>query len=75
MAAIYPSRGRIKTLNEAENERDEDRAEELLAAIADEVDEGFCPASKLASRFPKLSDRDLLRLQGRAVRAELILER
>lgn len=26
--------------------------EELLAAIADAVDDGFCPASTLASRFP-----------------------
>lgn len=33
--------------------------EELLAAIADAVDDGFCPTSLLVSRFPKLSHRDL----------------
>jgi len=49
--------------------------EQLLAAIADAVDDGFCPASKLISAFPKLSHRDLVRLRGRVVRAGLLLER
>lgn len=49
--------------------------EDLLEAIADAVDDGFCPASSLPSRFPKLSHRDLVRLRGRAVRQGLLLER
>jgi hypothetical protein len=49
--------------------------EELLAAIADEVDDGFCSASSLIPRFPKLSHRDLVRLRGQAVRRGLLLER
>ena len=49
--------------------------EELLAAIAEAVDDGFCPASSLASRFPKLTHRDLIRLRGQAVRRGLLLER
>jgi hypothetical protein len=49
--------------------------EELLAAIAEAVDDGFCPASSLVPRFPKLSHRDLVRLRGQAVRRGLLLER
>lgn len=49
--------------------------EELLAAIAAEVDDGFCQASRLASHFPKLGHRDLVRLWTRAVRRGLLLER
>ena len=49
--------------------------EELLAVIAEAVDDGFCPASVLAPRFPKLRHRDFVRLWGRAVRAGLLLER
>jgi hypothetical protein len=49
--------------------------EELLAAIAEAVDDGFCPASALATRFPKLGHRDLVRLRARAVRRGLVLER
>jgi hypothetical protein len=49
--------------------------EELLAAIAETVDDGFCPMSSLVSWFPKLSHRDLVRLRGRAVRRGLVLER
>jgi hypothetical protein len=49
--------------------------EDLLAAIAGEVDDGFCPASRLVSRFPKLGHRDLVRLWARAVRHGLLLER
>lgn len=49
--------------------------EELLAAIADAVDDGFCPAATLAPRFPRLGHRDLVRLRGRAARRGLILVR
>jgi hypothetical protein len=49
--------------------------EELLAAIAAAVDDGFCPVSSLAPRFPKLSHRDLVRLRNRALRHGLLLER
>jgi len=49
--------------------------EELLAAIAEAVDDGFCPASALVPRFARLSHRDLVRLRGRAARRGLILER
>jgi hypothetical protein len=49
--------------------------EELLAAIAETVDDGFCPASVLAARFPKLGHRDLVRVRGRAARRGLVLER
>jgi hypothetical protein len=49
--------------------------EELLAAVAEAVDDGFCPASRLAPRFPKLSHRDLVKRRGRAVRRGLLLER
>ena len=49
--------------------------EELLAVIAAEVDDGFCPASALISHFPKLSHRDLVRLRKQAIRRGLILER
>lgn len=34
--------------------------EELLAAVADAIDDGFLPASALLSSFPKLSHRDLV---------------
>ena len=49
--------------------------EEVLAAVAEAVDDGFLPASALTSRFPKLSHRELVRLRGRAVKAGLLLER
>jgi hypothetical protein len=49
--------------------------EELLAAIAEAVDDGFFPFSALGSRLPKLSHRDLVRLRGQALRRGLLLER
>ncbi len=49
--------------------------EELLAAIADAVDDGFYPVSALVSRFPRLGHRELVRLRRRAVRRGLVLER
>jgi hypothetical protein len=49
--------------------------EELLAAVAEAVDDGFLAASDLAPRFPKFGHRELVRLRGRAARAGLLLER
>jgi hypothetical protein len=49
--------------------------EQLLAAIAAAVDDGFCPASSLVPAFPKLTHRDLVRLRKRAMRRGLLLER
>jgi hypothetical protein len=49
--------------------------EEMLAAVAEAVDDGFLPVSTLNSRFPKLSHRELVRLRGRAVKGGLLLER
>jgi hypothetical protein len=49
--------------------------EQLLAAIAAEVDDGFCPASALPGHFPRLGHRDLVRLRKRAARQGWILER
>jgi hypothetical protein len=49
--------------------------EELPAAIAEAVDDGFCPASALTTRFPKLGHRDLVRVRGRAARRGVVLER
>jgi len=51
------------------------KTEELLAAIAEAVDDGFCPMSSLVPRFPKLSHRDLVRLRGQTMRHGLLLER
>lgn len=49
--------------------------EQLLAAIAEAVDDGFYPTSSMATAFPKLGHRDLVRLRKRAVRRGLVLER
>lgn len=49
--------------------------EQLLATIAEAVDDGFYPASSLASAFPKLGHRELVRLRRRAMRRGLVLER
>jgi hypothetical protein len=49
--------------------------EQLLSAIAEAVDDGFYPASSLASDFPKLSHREVVRLRKRALREGLLLER
>jgi hypothetical protein len=55
--------------------RKKNEPEELLMAIAEAVDDGFCPLSRLVPRFPKLSHRELVRLRGRALRRGLLLER
>lgn len=49
--------------------------EQLLAAIVAAVDDGFYPASRLATAFPRLSHRDLVRLRKRALGRGLVLER
>jgi hypothetical protein len=49
--------------------------EQLLAAIAAEVDDGFCPASALQGHFRGLGHRDLVQLRKRAARRGWILER
>lgn len=49
--------------------------EALLAAIAEAVDDGFCPVSRLIPRFPQLGHRDLVRLRGQALRRGLVIER
>jgi hypothetical protein len=49
--------------------------EELLAVIAETADDGFCPASTLPARFPRLGHREIVRLRGRALRRGLVLER
>ena len=49
--------------------------EELLAAVVEFADDGFCPWRDLVPRFRPLSDRDLRRAIGRAVRRGLLLER
>jgi hypothetical protein len=51
------------------------RIEQLLAAIAEAVDDGFYPTSALASTLPKLTHREVVRLRKRALALGLILER
>jgi hypothetical protein len=49
--------------------------ERLLAVIAEAVDDGFYPSSSLASAFPKLTHREVVRLRKRALGQGLVLER
>jgi hypothetical protein len=49
--------------------------QKLLSTIAEAVDDGFYPAASLASDFPKLSHREIVRLRKGAVRQGLIFER
>jgi hypothetical protein len=49
--------------------------EQLLAAIAETVDDGFYPASSLASAFPRLTHRELVRLRKQASRQGFLFER
>lgn len=49
--------------------------EEVLAAIVELADDGFCRRSSLIPLFPKLGERDLRRSIRRAVGAGLVLER
>lgn len=49
--------------------------EQLLAVIAEAVDDGFYLTSSLVSAFPNLTYRELVRLRKRALRQGLVLER
>jgi hypothetical protein len=49
--------------------------EEVLEAIVEEADDGFCSRAKLIRRFPKLGERDLRRSIRRAATLGLVLER
>jgi hypothetical protein len=48
---------------------------QLLAAIADSVDDGFYPVSSLPADFPRLGHRETVRLRKRALRQGLLFER
>lgn len=50
-------------------------AEDVLAAIVDLADDGFCRRSELALRFPGLGERDLRRAVRRAIALGLVIER
>ncbi len=49
--------------------------EEIVAAIVDLADDGFCRRGELAQRFPRLGARDLHRALRRAVAQGLVIER
>jgi hypothetical protein len=51
------------------------KPEQLLAAIAGAVDDGFYPASSLVTAFPKMRHHELVRLRKQALRQGLVLER
>ena len=71
-----PNDGSVKTRPEQKmRKRKKTEPEELLAAIAEAVDDGFCPVSNLVSQLPKLSHREFVRLRGQAQRRGLLLER
>ncbi len=49
--------------------------EEIVAAIVELADDGFCRRAELALRFPRLGARDLRRALRRAVAQGLVIER
>jgi DNA-binding IscR family transcriptional regulator len=49
--------------------------EEIVAAIVELADDGFCRRIELAQRFPKLGARDLRRALRRAIAQGLVIER
>jgi hypothetical protein len=49
--------------------------EEIVAAIVELADDGFCRRGELAQRFPRLGARDLHRALRRAVARGLVIER
>jgi hypothetical protein len=75
LAPHLPNEGSVKTRPEQKMRKRKTEPEELLAAIAQAVDDGFCPASSLVSQFPKLSHREFVRLRGQALQRGLLLER
>jgi hypothetical protein len=75
MVKIYPTAILQNLPRNKMRKRRKTEPEELLAAIVETVDDGFCPVSELAPRFPKLRHRKLVRLRGQALRRGLVLER
>jgi hypothetical protein len=49
--------------------------EEVLAAVVDLADDGFCERRDLRPRFPRLGERELRQSIGRAARRGFLLER
>lgn len=49
--------------------------EQILQAIVDLADDGFCERRELASGFRGFGERELMASLGRAVRRNLILQR
>lgn len=49
--------------------------EEILAAIVELADDGFCERRELASRLPGCGERELMTSLARAARRNLILDR
>jgi hypothetical protein len=49
--------------------------EEVVAAIVEVADDGYCRRGELRQRFPRLGERDLRRAVRRAVTLGLVLER
>jgi hypothetical protein len=49
--------------------------EEILAAITELADDGFCTQADLKLRLRRVPSRDLRKSVGRAVRRGLVLER
>jgi hypothetical protein len=49
--------------------------EEVVAAIVELADDGYCRRGELAQRFPGLGERDLRRAVRRAVALGLVIER
>jgi hypothetical protein len=49
--------------------------EDVVAAIVELADDGFCRRGELVRRFPRLGERDLRRAVRRAVSQGLVLER
>ncbi|HKO37088.1 MAG TPA: hypothetical protein VJU14_01830 [Solirubrobacterales bacterium] len=49
--------------------------EEIVAAIVELADDGFCRRGELAQRFSKLGARDLRRALRRAVAQGFVIER
>jgi hypothetical protein len=49
--------------------------EEIVTAIVELADDGFCRRGELSQRFPRLGERDLRRAVRRAVSLGYVIER
>lgn len=49
--------------------------EEVVEAIVELADDGFCRRGELAQRFPRLGERDLRRAVRRAIALGYVIER